>query len=141
MTVAPENMAAMSTVDSWIQRIQKLSDLPVDAAPDVAAAMRAETHRTIAASTTAYGQAWKPKQDGGKPLEHAAKAVGVAAVGDTIVMRVIGIEARHHKGTVRGKVARPIIPINGLPGRMSDQIRAVFEKHFGDLMSGKDSPP
>ncbi len=117
-------------LDAMIARIRKLPELAKSAAPDVARAVEAELHRTIAAGTTPDGKPWAPKQDGGKPLGGAAEALTVVAVGSTVLVHLRGPEARHHLGWAKGGTARPIIPVKDIPPAMVTAIKAVLAKHF-----------
>lgn len=127
----------LAQLDAMIARVRKLPELAKRAAPDVAIVVESELHRTIAAGTTPYGEAWKLTQDGSRPLTHAAQALAVVAVGSTIYVRLTGPEARHHLGRGRGGVKREVIPTRGLPPRMAAPIRAALARCFTDLARGE----
>jgi hypothetical protein len=98
--------------------------------PEMAADIRAAIAANVAAQRGPDGEAWTPTQSGKPALAGAMKSVSVNVEGgDTIAIRVTGIEARHHLGRVRhgkratkgkakstrankgvGSLARPIIP-------------------------------
>lgn len=118
-------------LDAMIEALRKLPKLAAAAAPAIAREMEREVQRTIAAGTTAYGEAWQlTKKDHKVPLQHAAQRLKVAAIGTTIFMRITGAEAKHHRGLARGKVERNIVPIKVLPPRMADAIRSTLAKYF-----------
>lgn len=119
-----------------IAKIRAVSGLARRAAPDVAEAVRDELERTIAAGTTPEGEAWKPRQAGGRALVGVEKAVAVAVVGTRIYVRLAGHVARHHLGRARGGVERRILPVGKLPPRMADAVRRVLVQHFEDAVRG-----
>lgn len=127
--------AATEALDAMIAATSGLTTLVDDAMPALAKSVRARIEETIAAGTTSYGEPWAPKQDGGQPLVNAASAVAVAAVGRTIYVRVMGVEARHHIGSVKGKRKRAIIPERGLPSAMANNMRAVLQRAFEERTS------
>jgi len=115
--------------------VRSLPELPELAAADVADAIRAELERTIAAGATPEGAGWKPTLAGGRALKNAAASVHCAAVGRTIYVRIVGIDARHHMGHGRGGVRRQVIPDGGtVPPPMAAAIRRVFDQHFAELV-------
>jgi hypothetical protein len=122
--------AAAEALDAMIASCRKMETLVADSMPALTAAVRAETERTIAAGTSAYGEQWQPTQQGERPLKHAAKAVTVLSVNRTIFITIVGPEARHHLGRVKGKRKRGIIPERGLPSTMANALRAELERAF-----------
>ncbi len=131
-------MSAEQQVEAWIETIQGLSkELCEDAAPEVAEAVRSEIEKTIAAGTTADGQAWQPTQKGKTPLRNASKALRVAAVGSSIVVKISGPEARHHLGRAKGGIQRPIIPNEGIPAPVSSAIKRVLSERFSDALGAR----
>jgi len=129
-------MTGEAELDAMIDRLRKLPDLARQCAPECARVVEAEIARTAAAGTDAYGKPWAPKKDGsGKPLAHAIDAVGVAAVGTSIVVRVTGVEARHHLGRVKGGTQRAIIPTKDIPQPMAAALRGVINKAFLRVMA------
>jgi hypothetical protein len=125
-----DNASGFAALDAMIATIQKLPGMAERAAPDVADVVEQEIRRTIAGGTTAYGVKWKLTQRGEQPLQHAAEALKVAAIGSTIYARLLGPEARHHRGNARGGVARNILPIRVIPGPMAERISDVLTEHF-----------
>ncbi len=124
-------------LDGMIERLRALPGLAERAAPAVADAVREELQRTISAGTSADGKPWAPKADGSKPLANAAGALGVAAVGKRVIVRLRGPEARHHLGWARGGKERPIIPTDAIPPAMTRRIKAVLAEEFAKSMAGE----
>lgn len=120
--------------------IGKLRGLPVamtrDAAPDVAVALEAELRAQIARGESPGGQTWQPTQEGKVPLRGAAKALSVRASGPAIVVTLRGVEALHHAGRVRGRIARPILPTSsdGMPPPFARAIQRVLDQRFRAAM-------
>lgn len=124
-------MTGDAELDAMIARIRKVPALGRLAAPEVALVVEEEIKRTIAAGETPDGAAWAPRKvDGGRALEHAAKAVHCAAIGSIVFVRLTGIEARHHAGRIRGRVKRQVIPTDSIPASMAARIRAAITKTF-----------
>lgn len=98
--------------------------------PALTKAVRQSIERTIANGTTSYGEPWAPKQDGSRPLVNAASALTVVPNGRTIFVQIVGVEARHHIGNVKGKRKRGIIPERGIPSAMANDMRAVLQRAF-----------
>jgi len=125
-----------AAMQSMIARLRKLGQSAEVIAGDVAVELRSELEQNIDASRAPDGAAWKPTQAGTPPLKNAATALGVAAIGTTVLAVVQGIEARHHYGTVKGKVARPILPTAKLPPQIVDLITRVATQRFRMIMGG-----
>jgi hypothetical protein len=124
---APEDIAAM------IAKLRAMGGgaLGEEVAPDVARIVEADLRRSIAQGQSPDGEKWQDKRDGGRPLANAAGALGVAAVGGTVYVRLTGPEARHDQGRARGGIVRQVIPhSNRVPDRMALQIREVINAHF-----------
>lgn len=129
-------MSGLDQLDAMIASIRKIPELGRTAAPDVARVVRAELERTIAAGTTPNGEQWKPTKEGARPLQNAANALHVAAVGSTVYVLLTGPEARHHLGRARGGIAREILPTSRkLPPPMAAAINDELTKHFRAAVS------
>jgi hypothetical protein len=116
---------------AMIRKLRAVPGIAERAAPDVADAVRADLERTIAAGTSATGEPWAPrKEDGGRPLAGASKALAVVAVGTRVYARIAGHIGRHHLGRARGGVYRRILPTKGMPPRMSLAVRRALAEHF-----------
>lgn len=131
-------MSGFQEIDRMVATLKTLDKLGAKAADDVAHVVEAELRRTIAAGTTPDGKQWEPTEAGERPLRNAAAALGIAAVGSTVYVRLTGPEARHHKGRARGGIVREIIPTRGIPDVMAGEIRAVLAEHFKRHMGGDD---
>lgn len=132
-------MSGNATVSRWIDRLRKLPQaMTRDAAPEVARSLEAELRAQIARGEAPDGTAWKSTADGKRPLRGAAKALSVRASGPAIVVSLSGIDARHHRGWVRGGVARPILPSasEGMPAPFARAIDAVLAQRFRAATGG-----
>lgn len=127
--------AATDALDAMIASCRKMETLVADAMPALTQTVRAESERTINAGTTAYGEQWQPTLTGDRPLQHAAKALTVLSVNQTIYVTITGPEARHHLGRVKGGRKRGIIPERGLPSTMANALRDVLAKAFDDAVA------
>jgi len=125
-----------AALDAQIARLRRLPTLVQSAAPGVARALELELQKQIAAGEGPGGAAWRPRADGSKPLQNAAKALTVTAVSTVVIARITGVEARHHLGAVRGKVKRQILPTAGLPQPMARAIETVVTREFTKIMHG-----
>jgi hypothetical protein len=124
-------------LDAMIARIRKLPELVRSAAPEIADAVHAELDKTIARGADAYGTPWKPREDGGRPLVTAGKALVVVPVGKSIVMRLFGHIARHHNGRAKGGIYRRVIPTSGtLPDSFNRVIKRELVARFDAITKG-----
>lgn len=120
-------------IDALIQRIR---DVPAavleDAAPDVAIAVRNEVARTMSQQQTPTGEPWAPrKADGAPALTGAVNALTAFAAGRVAYVRVSGVEARHHRGWVKGKVKRQMLPDKKTltPAIIDAVVKVVVDKY------------
>jgi hypothetical protein len=123
-------------LQGMIGRLRELGQSAETIASDIAPELRAELEENIAASRGPDGSPWKPTREGKAPLQNAGAALGVAAVGTKVIAAVRGVEARHHYGTVKGKVARPILPTSKLPPALVALITRVAQQRFRLIMGG-----
>ena len=129
---------AIRELQLQIERLRELAVLPRTAAPAVAEVLKLELDKQIAAGKAPDGSTWEPrKEDGGKPLTGAAKALAVVAVGSTVFARLKGPEARHHFGFGKGGVKRQILPTETLPAVLVRAIKAVIGETFDRVMESK----
>jgi hypothetical protein len=131
-------VSGFEQIDRMVVSLKTLDKLGEKAAEDVARVVESELRRTIAAGTTPDGKPWQPTEAGERPLRNAAGALGIAAVGSTVYVRLTGPEARHHKGRARGGIVREVIPTRGIPDAMAEHIRAVLAEHYERHMRGGD---
>jgi hypothetical protein len=123
-------------LDAMLERLRTLPELARKAAPEVARVVERELERTIAAATTPEGEPWAPKKDGGgAALATAGKALRLAVAGSTIVVKITGHIARHHKGWGKGGVQRRVLPVRGIPAPMQRAIAPVLGRHFEQHMA------
>lgn len=86
-----------------------------ETAKEAAKPIEASVKATAAAGMTPDGKPWEPTKAGTPPLQHAADAVSAEAVGATVVVKVTGYHALHHRGIKGGAPQRQIIPIGNIP--------------------------
>jgi hypothetical protein len=130
------NAAAFAALDEQIRRLRSVQGLAKDAAPFVADALKEEIDAQIARGQGPDGRPWVRTDEGRAPLKNAAKAVTVKALGATIVARVEGPEAYHHRGQTRGNIVRPIIPTGRLTAPFTRAIKRVLAERYASLMGG-----
>lgn len=123
----------MATLEAMAARLRALGPRVIEGAlPDLVEAIRNELQLAVNGAQSADGKAWKPRQAGGPALVNAMGAVHVAALDRMIVIRVTGPEARHHRGRVKGGLARPILPASALPPAWARAIKRVLDRRFAE---------
>ena len=125
-----------TVMQGLVDKLRELGQSAETIAADIAPELRAELEGNIAAARAPDGSAWKPTQQGHAPLQGAAGAMGVAAVGTKVIAALRGIHARHHYGHVRGGIARPILPGGTLPPQIVELVTRVAEQRFRIIMGG-----
>lgn len=120
----------MATIGDMIDSFAKLGGLANDvaraAAPGVQDALRA----TAAAGQSPEGAAWAPKKDGGAPLQNAAEAISVKAVGPIVRATLTGPTVFHHFGGGRNP-RRPVLPDPGtVPPAVDKAIKKAADEAF-----------
>jgi hypothetical protein len=128
-------------LNAMILKLNQLEEFVEEVTPEIATDLEKELHKTIAAGTSFGGVPWTPKKDGSKPLSNAASALEVQAVGSVVVAMLNGVEARHHKGAVRGNkggntLQRPILPTKKSLGKVSNVVKKTLKKRFKEIMEG-----
>jgi hypothetical protein len=123
-------------MQNLIGKLRELGQSPEDIAADIAPELSDAINESISASRAPDGTPWKPTQAGTPPLKNAGAALGVAAVGTKVIAALRGIEARHHYGNVRGKIARPILPGSKLPPQIVELVTRVAGQRFLLIMGG-----
>jgi hypothetical protein len=125
-------------LQALILRVRDLPEFVNQCAPDAARQVQEKLDLTINAGADPWGSAWAPKKQGhGKPLAHAAGAVFVGAIGTKIMIRLTGIESRHHRGWAKGGTKRVVIPTpdRDLPVPVTDAIFKVITDSFTAYMT------
>lgn len=128
----------MEDLEALILRVRDLPEFVNQCAPEAAHQVHKQLNTTIAAGADPWGAAWKPKKKGhGQPLANAAAAVFVGAIGTKILIRLTGIERRHHRGWIKGAVKRVVIPTpdRDLPVPVTDAIFKVITDSFTAYMT------
>lgn len=128
------NAAALAALDAYVRKLRSVDGLAVAAAPAVAEAFKEELDGQIARGQGPDGTPWQRTESGEQPLQNAAAAVTVKAVGSVIVARVEGPEAFHHRGQTRGNIRRQILPSAALPQPFTRAIKRVLEERFAEVM-------
>ncbi|HSC88274.1 MAG TPA: hypothetical protein VLC09_13420 [Polyangiaceae bacterium] len=121
-------------LDGLIAKCRSVGEIGKAAAPEIADAFEVDLRRQVAAGTDPNGNAWKPTRDGEQALQDAAQSVGVAPVGSSVVIRVWGPTARHHRGRGKGGIRRQVIPSGKLPERLAviagEKLQSAAHAHF-----------
>lgn len=123
-------------------RLQEVIDglrrLPKDAgrlaAPEVADALKEELAKDVAAGQSPDGTPWKPTKAGDVPLQGAMRHVNVSADGSVVLARLTGPEAKHHKGTARGRIQRRILPTRNLPQPLVRAAKRILGAKFREIL-------
>ena len=134
------------TLDEIARRVKSLPhELTVAAAPEIARAVRMVFVETVNQQQTPYGEPWPPRTRGTAPvLVHAAESITASSVGARITITVLGINARHHKGAVRGSVQRQMIPYRkdgqrGITPAVHAAIVKILDRRFRETTAGNSS--
>lgn len=127
----------LAALDEHIARIQQLPGMVERMAPAVGKALEGELRQQIARGVGPDGKPWAPTKEGKVPLQKAAKALRVRAVGTTVLAVLEGPEALHHMGRARGGVRRPILPTTTIPDPVVKAIGEVATAEFNKTMGGR----
>jgi hypothetical protein len=122
----------MSELDAMIARLRTLAGPTVGArvAAKAAPLVDVEIKRTVRAGTDPLGNTWKPKKDGGRPLEHAADHITTSAQGPIVVSVLVGVDVYHHLGS--GHVPRRQILPDG--ASVPERVTAAVEKAAAEVL-------
>jgi len=125
-----------TVLQQMIDHLREVGRSIEDTAADIAPALQGEIESSIAAACAPDGTPWQPTLRGTAPLRNAGEVLGVAAIGTKVIARVTGVEARHHHGTARGGIARPILPGSDLPPQIIELITAAYYQRMNMIMGG-----
>jgi hypothetical protein len=125
----------MADVQDMIRALRSLGTTAQEAAPECAKALEADIRASVAAGKGPDGTPWQRTKDGKQPLQRAADAVTVVAKGTTVIVKVVGIEARHHWGTVKGGIIRRIIPTAALPQSAERALAKVLQDRIAKKLA------
>lgn len=117
-------------LDEIIARLRAIPLVVEEALPEVARECEKIIAGNIKAQRGPDGEAWPKSLDGEPVLQGAMKNVTVRAIGRVLLARVVGPEARHHLGIIRGRVQRKLIPSKKIPGPFVEAIKRVVNKHL-----------
>lgn len=131
------NSEASAKLQKQIDRLRSLpTELVKRAAPDIAKEGLAQVTANVASQVGPDGTPWPASKSGKPVLVQAASHVTVQALGTVILFKLTGIDARHHKGFVKGGERRPIIPVRSMPQPLAAAIKKVLKKRFLEVMAG-----
>ncbi|HSN30626.1 MAG TPA: hypothetical protein VLT45_30275 [Kofleriaceae bacterium] len=120
-----------------LERVRALPDVVERAMPAIREGLEAELRAQIARGENPKGTAWKKTQKGESPLHNAAKAITIERNGLEILVTLVGVEARHHYGWVRGGVKRQILPNAGtLSTAFAKVINDALDREFVRVTGG-----
>lgn len=123
------NESGFRALEAMIDRAKVLGGIASEVAKEVAPALKTELTGNIAAGRGPDGEAWQKTQEGAVPLKNAAKALTVIAQGPIVLATLEGPEARHHKGTAKGRIKRRILPSNrNIPKKTVEAIKIAASR-------------
>jgi hypothetical protein len=120
------NEQASATLDRMIEQLRSVPRLVEDALPAAAKECHRLIGENIAAQRGPDGEPWPKSKLGDRVLVGALKAVTAAVIGNVILIKLVGPEARHHLGIAKGHVVRRILPTRRKPQPMTEAIRRVI---------------
>ncbi len=121
---------ADNELNRMIAQLRGIPDLVEKILPEVADECHAVIADNIAAQVGPDGTRWPMSKNLEPVLVNAAQAVTASAIGNVILIRVTGPEARHHLGIAKGKVKREIIPTRKIPKPMVEAMQRVINRHL-----------
>ena len=117
-----------------ISKLRKLAKITDSAAPSVASAVQVEVRTQGKQGIGPDGQPFQLTRDGRRALKNVAQSLKATADGSTIFIEVIGRHARHHRGWVKGKVKREVIPTGKLTPQLIKTISGALTDEFQEIM-------
>lgn len=128
-------MRGNAGIDEMIRRLRLAKGMVRHAAADAAKAFEAQLKAQLAAGRAPDGSAWKPTKAGTRPLQRAAGAVTVKAVGTALLVRLTGHHVFHHYGTAKDPQRR-ILPFRGLPDSLGEAIKSGLVRWWERNVAG-----
>lgn len=127
----------MATIEQFVAQLAALPKAMLqDALPELGIVVRKSLVNTINAGETPDHVKWAPRKRGDAPvLVHAEAALHVGAIGGRIYIRLAGIEARHHRGRVKGGTKREVILTTHLTPDVVAAMRKVLDRRFAEATS------
>lgn len=114
--------AGFARLDEWIRTLRTAGQIVPLAAQELVPVVRGEVDAAIDAQRSLDGTAWPAKKDGSRALANAPSQITVKAVGNTILVVMVGHLVFHQFGTHR-MPARPVLPRGGMPDKLGNAIR------------------
>jgi hypothetical protein len=127
----------MADLRAMIAKLRELDGMVERAAPEIAKAVERELGAQVAAGLGPDGKPLRPTKDGRQPLQNAARAIRVRAVGTVIVAKVEGHHALHHLGRARGGIRRPLIPTETTTEPVAKAIEKTLTAEFRKTMGAR----
>jgi hypothetical protein len=128
----------VNELNDMIRRLNSIEGAVRGAMLDVEAACKKQLEQSISAGTSPDGEAWALRKDTqARPLQNALEHVNFATLDNTVIVRLRGVDAAHHRGGTRGRVKRQVIPVDRIPDTWQAAIRRVLVEHFERAASGK----
>ena len=126
-------MSALSDLQAFGASCGRLADFAGLAAKHAAPHVEAESKRTAAAGVDPDGKPWPLKKDGGRALANAAEHVSARAVGDMVVIELVGPDNWHQDGA-QGKPVRRVIPDTKIPDGIAAAVERGAAEAFAEVM-------
>lgn len=124
--------------DDLLKRVEKLGELARLAAKDCAIAVKQVGKSQLSQGTSLDGSKIEARKDGRPALVHAAESFDCIAVGNSIILTIRGIEARHSRGAVKGGKKRPLLPGKTVPEPIAKAAKAQLDIHFRRITGGQE---
>jgi hypothetical protein len=120
------NDRGIAAINRMVAKLRSTGSVPAEVARLAAPELEKILLANIAAGRDADGNPWQLNKNGSRPLQTAGRALTVRALHTAVVARLTGHIARHHRGDVKGKIRRPILPAKSLPTAMVDALERVY---------------
>ena len=128
-------------IQTMIDSLRRLASpkFAADVAKEAAAGVLAAVQTTAAAGQTPSGEAWRArKEDGGRALAEASKAITVRVLGTIVQLQLAYPYSIHHyqEGTAT-RPRRQILPEGTvLPSTVNEAVQAAAARVFARAMGG-----
>lgn len=133
--MAGDNAAAYARLDEMLAACRRLDKAPSELAKELVEPLRNEIGQSIAAGMSPDGTAWELTKKGKVPLRNAENALEITATGTTVLAKLTGPVARHHRGIAKGGIAREILPSNKLPQGLVRALEDAASRMLGRFLA------